>query len=327
MEPLDSFDVQGWFSKDENELPPLTENVLPERAPERIKSLIEKQIEETDSKNQVLQTENQGIAHPSIIENPPLIPFVQESLLAGEVVSTTSPSTTEIDCRETGDKFGSDKDTHRHSRLEKHLQLDPLAWSPPVPHCIDPNDLDWGWLVAENQELQAPIHHEAPMSGSGKKQNKIQGNVYSYQNSSTIGTTSTPIRQETNSPSTIAVPVSRVAGSVKEKINTNIIPAIGKKRIRRKKHRESFSIYIYKVLKDIHPEIGISSKAMSIMNSFLADLLLRISAEARKLQSYNNRNTLMSREIQAAVRLLLPTELAKHADSKGINAVIKYSSS
>ena len=38
-----------------------------------------------------------------------------------------------------------------------------------------------------------------------------------------------------------------------------------KKRKRRRK--ESYSIYIYKVLKQVHPDTGISSKAMSIMNS------------------------------------------------------------
>ena len=35
----------------------------------------------------------------------------------------------------------------------------------------------------------------------------------------------------------------------------------------KKKRKESYSIYIYKVLKQVHPDSGISSKAMSIMNS------------------------------------------------------------
>ena len=37
---------------------------------------------------------------------------------------------------------------------------------------------------------------------------------------------------------------------------------------RRKKRKETYAIYIYKVLKQVHPDTGISSKAMSIMNSF-----------------------------------------------------------
>ncbi|KAH8394385.1 hypothetical protein KR222_009324, partial [Zaprionus bogoriensis] len=42
-----------------------------------------------------------------------------------------------------------------------------------------------------------------------------------------------------------------------------------KKKKRRRK--ESYAIYIYKVLKQVHPDTGISSKAMSIMNSFSTD--------------------------------------------------------
>ena len=40
----------------------------------------------------------------------------------------------------------------------------------------------------------------------------------------------------------------------------------------------------------------------------------------------NKRSTISSREIQTAVRLLLPGELAKHAVSEGTKAVTKYTS-
>ena len=58
---------------------------------------------------------------------------------------------------------------------------------------------------------------------------------------------------------------------------------------RSKKRKESYAIYIYKVLKQVHPDTGISSKAMSIMNSFVNDLFERIAAEASKLAHYNKR--------------------------------------
>uniref|UniRef100_A0A182JDX5 Histone H2B n=1 Tax=Anopheles atroparvus TaxID=41427 RepID=A0A182JDX5_ANOAO len=83
---------------------------------------------------------------------------------------------------------------------------------------------------------------------------------------------------------------------------------------------ESYAIYIYKVLKQVHPDTGISSKAMSIMNSFVNDIFERIAAEASRLAHYNKRSTITSREIQTAVRLLLPGELAKHAVSEGTKA-------
>lgn len=99
------------------------------------------------------------------------------------------------------------------------------------------------------------------------------------------------------------------------------------KKKRRTKRKESFSIYVYKVLKQVHPDTGISSKAMSIMNSFVNDIFERIAAEASRLAHYNKRSTISSREIQTAVRLLLPGELAKHAVSEGTKAVTKYTSS
>ena len=84
---------------------------------------------------------------------------------------------------------------------------------------------------------------------------------------------------------------------------------------RKSKRKESYAIYIYKVLKQVHPDTGVSSKAMSIMNSFVNDLFERIAAEASRLAHYNKKSTITSREIQTSVRLLLPGELAKHAIS------------
>ncbi|MGH0157054.1 UNVERIFIED_CONTAM: hypothetical protein FKN15_032883 [Acipenser sinensis] len=102
-------------------------------------------------------------------------------------------------------------------------------------------------------------------------------------------------------------------------------PKGGKKR--RKTRKESYAIYVYKVLKQVHPDTGISSKAMGIMNSFVNDIFERIAGESSRLAHYNKRSTITSREIQTAVRLLLPGELAKHAVSEGTKAVTKYTSS
>jgi histone H2B len=65
---------------------------------------------------------------------------------------------------------------------------------------------------------------------------------------------------------------------------------------------------------------------MSIMNSFVNDIFERVAEEASRLASYNKRSTISSREIQTAVRLILPGELAKHAVSEGTKAVTKYQS-
>ena len=96
---------------------------------------------------------------------------------------------------------------------------------------------------------------------------------------------------------------------------------------KKKSRTESYSSYIYKVLKQVHPDTGISKKGMSIMNSFINDIFERIATEAGKLSRYSKKTTLSSREIQTSVRLMLPGELAKHAVSEGTKAVTKFTSS
>ena len=94
----------------------------------------------------------------------------------------------------------------------------------------------------------------------------------------------------------------------------------------KKRRTETFSVYIYRVLRQVHPETGISKRSMHIMNSFINDIFEKIALESSKLVRYNKKHTLSSREVQTAVRLLLPGELAKHAVSEGTKAVTKYSS-
>jgi len=103
-------------------------------------------------------------------------------------------------------------------------------------------------------------------------------------------------------------------------------PADGEKKKRKKTRKETYSTYIYKVLKQVHPDTGISNKAMMILNSFVNDIFERIAGEASKLASYNKKSTISSREIQTAVRLILPGELSKHAISEGTKGVTKFSS-
>lgn len=100
-----------------------------------------------------------------------------------------------------------------------------------------------------------------------------------------------------------------------------------KKKKKAKKSVETYKIYIFKVLKQVHPDIGISGKAMGIMNSFINDIFEKLAQESSKLARYNKKPTITSREIQTAVRLVLPGELAKHAVSEGTKAVTKFTSS
>ncbi|CAI4055071.1 hypothetical protein SKDZ_02G1060 [Saccharomyces kudriavzevii ZP591] len=120
-------------------------------------------------------------------------------------------------------------------------------------------------------------------------------------------------------------PASKAPAEKKPAAKKTSTSTDGKKRSKARK--ETYSSYIYKVLKQTHPDTGISQKSMSILNSFVNDIFERIATEASKLAAYNKKSTISAREIQTAVRLILPGELAKHAVSEGTRAVTKYSSS
>ena len=96
---------------------------------------------------------------------------------------------------------------------------------------------------------------------------------------------------------------------------------------KKQKRHETFSVYIYKVLKQVHQDTGISKKSMNIMNYFINGIFERISLESYKLVRYNKKHTLSAREIQSSVKLLLPGELAKHAIIEGAKAVNKIAES
>ena len=115
--------------------------------------------------------------------------------------------------------------------------------------------------------------------------------------------------------------------STKKKVSASSVKAHG--RVSKKKksvRKESYTTHIFKVLKQVHTDVGISARAMSIMNSFMNDIFERIAGEASRLSHYNKKATISSREIQTAVRLTFPGELAKHAVSEGTKAVTKYTS-
>ncbi|KAK7261281.1 hypothetical protein RIF29_27590 [Crotalaria pallida] len=99
----------------------------------------------------------------------------------------------------------------------------------------------------------------------------------------------------------------------------------GKEKGKRKKRTvEGYKIYVYRVLKQVHPDMGISSQAMTILNNLMNDMFERLADEAAKLNTYAKHMTLSSREIQGAVKLVLPGELGKHALAEGAKAVTNY---
>jgi histone H2B len=92
-----------------------------------------------------------------------------------------------------------------------------------------------------------------------------------------------------------------------------------------RKPRRSWNVYVSRSLKAIDKKLSLSGKTVKILNSFINDIFERVATEAATLVRVNKKRTLGSREIQTAVRLVLPTELAKHAMAEGTKAVAKVS--
>jgi histone H2B len=64
-------------------------------------------------------------------------------------------------------------------------------------------------------------------------------------------------------------PAGKAPAEKKEAGKKTTAPGSGvEKKKRSKTRKETYSSYIYKVLKQVHPDTGISNKAMSILNSF-----------------------------------------------------------
>lgn len=106
---------------------------------------------------------------------------------------------------------------------------------------------------------------------------------------------------------------------------TKKLTSSGTKR-KRTRHSDTYSSYIRKVLSQVHPDTGISKLAMQATNDMVSNAFNMIVAEAARIAQQNKKKTLTVREIQTAVRLILPGELAKHAVSEGTKAVTKFNS-
>ena len=96
---------------------------------------------------------------------------------------------------------------------------------------------------------------------------------------------------------------------------------------RTKKRVESYGTFIYKVLKQVHPDAGLTKKSQSVLHSFCCDVFSRISKEAIELCEKECTKTISSRIIQTSVSLCIPGKLKKHARSEGTKACTKYETS
>ena len=101
-------------------------------------------------------------------------------------------------------------------------------------------------------------------------------------------------------------------------------PKVSGETKKKRKGTETYNSYIFKVLKQVHPQTRISKRGIQIVNNFVTDTFERIAMEASRLCRITKTQTLTSRDVQSAARLVLPGELAKHAVSEGTKAMTKY---
>jgi histone H2B len=63
-----------------------------------------------------------------------------------------------------------------------------------------------------------------------------------------------------------------------------------------------FATYTYKVLKQVHPDTGISRRAMQTVDDIICELFENIAREARVLVDASKKKTVTSREVGFVAR-------------------------
>ncbi|KAM8939261.1 histone H2B-like [Pelodytes ibericus] len=115
-----------------------------------------------------------------------------------------------------------------------------------------------------------------------------------------------------------------------QSFTNNFLSKTKKKRRRqtkKKRRRQTFSSYVRKVRKEVHPDLSLSSPALEIMTFVLNTFLDRIATEAGKLVRDGKRRTLSTRNLEGAIYLLFPGQIAKYAILDANKAVAKYTDS
>ncbi|VDP92159.1 unnamed protein product [Echinostoma caproni] len=109
------------------------------------------------------------------------------------------------------------------------------------------------------------------------------------------------------------MPPKVVSGKAAKKASNAKVMKVNK--MKKRRGRESYATYT-----------GIFSKVKSVMNTFGNDIFKQIALEFSHLGHYNKRSTIMNKQIETVVWLLLAGELAKYAIYKSTMAVTEYTS-
>uniref|UniRef100_A0A8C4LUH8 Histone H2B n=1 Tax=Equus asinus TaxID=9793 RepID=A0A8C4LUH8_EQUAS len=164
-----------------------------------------------------------------------------------------------------------------------------------------------------------------PGNGAGPQHNRLLKGIYPQQSpSSFLQKTASGMAEpgsEASSEESLGTtePTEAAPKSPKQKQ-----PRRRRRRRRRRCCLDSFATYFPRVLRQVHEGLSLSQEAVSVLDSFAKDIFERIADEATCLVRSTKRSTISCREIQTAVRLLLPGDLGKHAVAEGTKALIRY---
>ena len=100
---------------------------------------------------------------------------------------------------------------------------------------------------------------------------------------------------------------------------------------------ENYKIYIHRVLKQVHPDLHISKDSLELINLLINNYAIHlikssneiihpINYKTKKIKNLGKK-TIDSRDIESAVRLIIPGQVANHAVSEGNKALDKFADS
>lgn len=114
--------------------------------------------------------------------------------------------------------------------------------------------------------------------------------------------------------------MTKVAGSGKGK-------KASRNKRRSKTWQTSFSTFIFKLIKMVHPDLGVSAKSMAVFNSFANALIDRMADVIGDALQHTGKKTITPKLVHYAINMMFSDELAKHAHSEASKSITKYTSS
>lgn len=93
---------------------------------------------------------------------------------------------------------------------------------------------------------------------------------------------------------------------------------------KRKRGKPTLKTHIYKVLKRLHPEVGISKKGMEVMRDILTNVTDTLIHNVNQLMMHDKRETVTQEDIKTAVKLVFVDKLVKLAYEDADIAITKF---